>query len=415
MPAAGPRVRPPRWRRLGVALVAALWLAGAHADETPQIRPETYQRLQTVEKLLDRQKYGEAEKWLRQMLPAVEGIAYEEAVVLRLWAAVHLEQEQYAEAAERLARCLETGGLPEAQQRRVVYDLGQLYVTTGQYEKAVARLRAWLAEAEEPPAKAYLMLGRAHAELEQLRPAAEAVSEAIDRAGEPEENWYRFLLGLYFELEDLPACADLLERMVQYFPEKEDYWLQLAGVHQRQGHNEQALAVRELAYRQGLLDSERQILDLAALYRYLGAPQQAARLLEKEIAAGGVADTAEHWKRLANAWRQARENAKEAEALAEAAAGSGDPKLWLRLARAHREAGDWEAVVAAADRALAAGVEEPGQAHLLRGTAFVEMDKVGAARGAFAKARKAPESEKAAKRWLEYLDERERPLAEDRL
>jgi len=398
-----------------VALVAVFWLAGARAGETPQIRPETYQRLQTVEKLLDRQKYGEAEKWLGQMLPAVEGIAYEEAVVLRLWAAVHLEQGQYAKAADRLAQCLQTDGLPEEQQRRVVYDLGQLYVTTGQYDKAVARLEAWLAEAEDPPAKAYLMLGRAHAELGDLRPAAEAVANAIDRADEPKENWYRFLLGLYFELDDLPACTDVLERMVRHFPQKEDYWLQLAGVHQRQGRNEEALAVRELAYRQGLLDSQRQILDLVALYRYLGAPHEAARLLEKEIAAGRIADTAEHWKRLANAWRQAQENAKEAAALAEAAERSGDPKLWLRLARAHREAGDWQEVVAAADRALAAGLDAPGRAHLLRGTAFVEMDAIDAAREAFGKSRKDPESEEAAGRWLEYLDERERPLNEERL
>lgn len=412
MAAAGLRAGPPRWRRLLAALLAGLWLAGAPAAERPQISPATYQRLQTVEKLLDKRKYGEAEKWLRELLPAVEGSAYEAAVVLRLWAAVHMEREQYAEAAQRLERCLETGGLPDEQARRVEYDLAQLYVSTEQYEPAVERLTAWLAAADEPPAEAYLLLGRAQAELGRLRPAAQAMAEAIDRAETPKENWYRFLLGLYYELEDLPACAALLERMVEYFPEKRDYWLQLAGIHQRQGQHEKALAVRELAYRQGLLDSERQILDLAALYRYLGAPHEAARLLKREIAAGGVADTARHWKRLANAWRQARESAEEAAALAEAAERSGDPALWLRLARAHREAGAWRAAIEAADRAVAAGLEEKGPAHLLRGSAFVELEELEAAREAFAKARRDPDRRQAAQRWLEYLDELQTPLAE---
>ena len=200
--------------------------------------------------------------------------------------------------------------------------------------------------------------------------------------------------------------------MVRYFPEQKDYWLQLAGIYQRQDRNEEALAVRELAYRQGLLVKERHLLDLAALYRYLGAPHDAGRLLQREINAGRIADTAEHWKRLANAWRQARESRKEAGALKEAAKRSGDPQLWLRLARAQREAGAWRAVAKAAEQALKAGLEEPGQAHLLRGTAFVELDEMAAARRAFDKARQDPESREAAQRWLEYLDERETPLAE---
>ncbi len=63
----------------------------------------------------------------------------------------------------------------------------------------------------------------------------------------------------------------------------------------------------ELAYLNGLLSSEADLLNLAQLYAERDAPYKAAQLLEKELQKGRLKANRKTWEQTANAWQLARE------------------------------------------------------------------------------------------------------------
>lgn len=144
-------------------------------------------------------------------MAGVKAASYEQAIVLRTLASVYALENNYVKAAKYLEQCTATKMLPENQQQEAMLNLGQLYMATVQYQKAIKILTVWLAEGGESNQQVLVLLANAHAQLKQYRKALPYIERAIKQAKKPKEGWLQLNLALYYELENYPAAARILQ------------------------------------------------------------------------------------------------------------------------------------------------------------------------------------------------------------
>ena len=211
---------------------------------------------------------------------------------------------------------------------------------------------------------------------------------------------------MHYERESWRACIPLIKDMLRLFPERQAYWSQLAGVHLALKDYAAATTALELAYRDGALKHERELIQLARLYLHTGMPHKAARLLEQQLELGRIADTSAHQKLLARSWSSSGERDQAILALERTIGTSAAPMIRLQLAQWYIEAERWKA----AEELLATVVENTeenrlkAQGWLLIGIARYEQKKIPAAQNAFNHASQLPTTREAASQWLEFLN-----------
>jgi tetratricopeptide (TPR) repeat protein len=383
-----------------------LWLPNACADERPSVSQQTYRVLQEAQELLDEGRSAQAVQRLEALAEQTVHAPYEQAVALQSLANAHIERGDYAAAIPPLQRSIELAALPAEAQQRARYNLAQLYMATQRFSSAIAQLEHWFEQAQAPPAEAFLLLGSAHLQLKQYRRAIEPLRRAIALSRQPNEGWYQSLLGAYYESEQYPEAVKLLHRMLHLFHDSADYWRQLAGIELLRQRYGEALAVMELAYLNGRLSSERDLLNLARLYTQRDAPYKAAQLLEQELQEGRIEAGRKTWEQTANAWQQARETERTVAALEQALSFEPGPPLTLRLARLYLEVERWDDAERTLRRFLgehSGESEQIDRAWLLLGIACHENHAPEAARQAFEQALRFTETRDQAEQWLSYL------------
>ena len=108
---------------------------------------------------------------------------------------------------------------------------------------------------------------------------------------------------------------------------------------------------------------------------------------------------------LSQAWLMASEPKRAMDPLAKAAELSESGELFLRLARLHMDAYEWDEADAAAKSALdKGGLRQEGHAWLLRGMAAARNERFSEARDRFVKASRFDETKKYASQWLGYVE-----------
>lgn len=407
MNALSPRRHKPSRNGLVAALLisVALGLVSSHAAAAGKsLSPHTYKTLTTTQQLMEQGAYNDSLKKLGTLLDAPGLSNYEEAVVQQMLGHVQLSRESFAAAIKAFERSLALQQLPQTTEQQLRYNLGQLYLTGEQPDKAITILEAWFDDEPAPSAQAHVLLAQAYAQEKQYRKAIPLLETANSLSNTPHAEWYEALLAMHYELQAYRDCVPLLKKMIRLFPRQTGYWQQLAGVHMALNNQDAALSALELAFRQDALNSEQEVIQLVQLYLSAGIPYKAARLLEQQMETGKISNTARHRELLAHAWTSARERKQAISALERAIQDDAKPELRLRLAQWYIEAEDWRAVT----RMLAPLEGEKNtyttsQARLLLGIAHFELGNTGAARAAFQRAREFPKTSKTAQQWLDFI------------
>lgn len=414
-----------RWARarsIGVALTVAAALASSALARDPRPTPSTetrkaqavsrwaFERLHAAHFALEQEKFDEAEQALQPMLSRNNLSDQEKALMWQALAYVHSAREDHEKAVDAFENSLASGGLPNEAALVITYNLAQLCVILERYERAVELFDLWFAEAARPNAGAHYMYAIAAMQIEQFPKAIAHAEQAVEKSKAPRESYLQLLLALYFEVKDYTKAAGVLSQLAANFPKK-IYWKQLSAVHAELGDNAKALATLEIAYLQGLLDEEGELLNLAQLYLYNDLPAQAATVMDEALAAGTVDGDAVAWQILADSWLQARERDKARAPLERAAELSTDGQLYVRLAQIHLGDEEWAAARRALARAMEkGGLRNSGQIQLLLGIAHTGEQHWSEAECAFQAAMRHPDAERMATAWLANL-EREQVLA----
>ena len=392
-------------------LVAALLISvtlcstsGQAAAGGKTLSPYTYKTLTSAQQQMEQGADNDSLKTLGTLLDAPGLSNYEEAVVQQMLGHVQLNRESFAAAIKAFERSLALQQLPPDTEQQLRYNLGQLYLTREQPDRAIAILEDWFDRETAPSAQAHVLLAQAYAQKKQYRKAIPLLETANSLSNTPHAEWYEALLAMHYELQSYRDCVPLLKEMIRLFPRQTGYWQQLAGVHMALDDQDAALSALELAFRQDALNSEQDVLQLVQLYLSAGIPYKAARLLEQQMKTGKISNTARHRELLAHAWTSARERKQAISALERALQDEAKPELRLRLAQWYVEAEDWHAVT----RMLAPldggkSTYTTAQARLLLGIAQFELGNTDAARSAFQRAREFPKTSQSAQQWLDFI------------
>jgi tetratricopeptide (TPR) repeat protein len=411
--------RPGRSLRLALALLLGVGLAlapapEAHAKESKEEKRENFaagewafKKLSAAHEALAEEKYGEARGLLDQMAKRKGLNKHEQALMWQTYGYIESSQEQYEQAVASFEKCLALDALPESAALGTQYNLGQLYMQVERFEDAVKTLEDWIRQVENPAASAHFLLAMANAQLEDWKAALPYARQAVELAKKPNESYLQLLLALEFELKNKKRVASVLEVLIAHFPKK-NYFMQLSGAYGELGQDKRVLATLELAYLQGMLDRESELLNFAQAYLYHEIPYRAAQVLEKGLADGIISEDSENWELLGNSWLHAREFDAALEPLRRAAALSGEGNLYVRIGQVHVERDESKQALAALEKGIAkGGLDNPGNAYLLLGITHTGAKRFGAARDAFAKAGNYEKSRKAARGWIKHVEHQE--------
>ena len=408
----------------------ALPVAGvAYAEEQAKEKPATrrtqalnnkvYEKLQAAQKAIEEKNVKEALSILDDLQSAKKLNDYELANVLNLYAFIYYSQENYAKAVDAYKKIIGLAEAPEGTVTQARYSLAQLYFVTEQYREGVDALKAWFAETESPGASAYMLMAQGLYQLKDYNGALKNVETAISMYKEsgkvPKENWYGLQRFLYYEKDDFKKVIEILDELLVYYPKKQ-YWIQLSAMWGELKNDSRQLASLETAYVQGLLDKDKELVNLTYLYMANEVPYKAAKVLDKAINEKKVEATSKSLELLGNAWRAAQEVKKAIPEMAKAASKSDSGDLWARLCNIYLDNDEFKNAVEACDKGLAkGGVKRPDTAYLVKGMAYFNLKQYEAARKAFLQAAKDERSKSYADQWLKFMEkelERQRSLEE---
>lgn len=375
------------------------------ADGTKgRVSERTYKQLSRVHELMQTQRYGEALAGLDRMKSRVRHKPYEQALVLQTYGYIYARQERYQQAVDALDACLSLKVLPELVSISTLYTLAQLQLAVADYPAAAVSLERWFKLTKEPTAEAHGLAGGAYAQSKRYAEAATHLEKALSLAASPNERWYRQLLGIYYHSGKYTRAASLLQQMVVLFPKQKDYWMQMSSVYRELGKDSQALAALELAYDQGLITAEEDLLSLINYYRYLGLPQKAGDLLAKGLRQGTITSSAEHWGLLTDVWVRARETDLALEASEKALQKTNQADIRLKQAQLLAIREEWPAVIDAITVALQnPDLSSPGSAHLLEGIAHYQLRQTEKALASFRNAAAFDTTRNQANQWIRFI------------
>ncbi len=385
---------------------------GVERDVKAQALDEnTYKQLSNIYEDLGEEKYAEAENDLERLLGKTKDGSYAQAIVLQALGHAAASQEDYNKALEYFQRSVDINALPDRQHYQMIYSVAQLLIARERYREGLEKLDLWfcVTPPENITANAYLLKASGNVELENYPVALSAINKAIEMEDNPKENWYQMKLGIQFEIDDLPAAANTLETMLNFWPDKETYWKQLSSIYLNIKQENKALSVLALAYRNGMLDTSQEVLQLSSLYQLRSVPYQAAKVLEDGINDGVVESNKKYWEQTANAWYQARELEKALAAYEKAGQFSDDGSIDMRRAYILVDRQEWPDAKEALRRAIEKGglkESETGNAYLLIGMAEMNLDRLDAADEAFNDASRYTATRNAARQWIEQVEQR---------
>ncbi len=397
----------------GLVLLSCCTLANAQEEErkikqTVSMSQQVYEKLTKIQEFVEAENYTGAETLMREMRANAKLSPYEKAQVWNLSGYSYYLQERYTDAINAYEQVMQQPELPEALLLSTLKTMAQLQFTVEDYPTALATVRRLMAAVVEPSADVYMLEGQALFQMEKYKEALGPIRKAVDmfRAqGEtPRENWLLLLRVCYFELKDYDNMIGVVKELIQYYP-KDSYILTLAGVYSELGNTKKQLALTEVLYEKGLLNTNSNITNLANLYLLHGLPYKAAQVLEKGINDRIVEGNDRNLRLLSQAWYQAREDQKAIPPLRLAAETAKDGELYVRLAQAHINLDQWKEASAAANEALRlGGLKRDDQANIMLGMALFNQKLLEQARVAFERAKKDQRSARAADQWIQYVD-----------
>jgi tetratricopeptide (TPR) repeat protein len=376
--------------------------------QTVAMSQQVYEKLTAIQEAVEAKDYASAENLLRELRANEKLSDYERAQIWNLSGYSYYLQEKYPEAINAYEQVLRQPELPEALTLSTLKTMAQLQFTIEDYETALQTVRRLMAAVPEPSADVFMLEGQALFQLNRYKEALTPIKTAVDMFREqgqaPKENWLLLLRVCYFELKDYNNMLEVVKELVTYYP-KDTYILTLAGVYSELGDTKKQLALTEVLYEKGLLNTNGHITNLANLYLLHGLPFKAAEVLEKGMKDQFVEENERNLRLMSQAWYQAREDEKAIPPMARAARMAQDGDLYIRLAQAHINLEQWGDAVDAVNSALSAGgLKRTDQAYIMMGMSFFNQKRLEQARDAFQKASRDQRSAKAAEQWIAYVD-----------
>lgn len=375
-----------------------------------------WKQLNVIYEKVSEEEYEEAYEDLQRMLGRAGRDTYLQAILNQALAQVEWSRGNYTKSLEYFEKAVKLDTLPDPAHFTLMYQIAQLYFMQDRYDEALEKMDLWFCKSppEEVTSAAYVLQASIYARKEDYAGALQAIDSAISLDENPEEPWYQLKLAAHYELEQFPRAAETLEIMIARWPERKVYWTQLSQIYFRLKQDDRALAIQALAYRNGLLDKQADLLYLSSLYSHSQVPYKAAEVLQAGIETGVVEASRYHWTVVAESWYAAEELEKSLLAYEKAGGVADDGDIDLRRGYILIDLERWLDALKSLDRALEKGgldERKTAEAYLLRGMAQFNLGNFEKAGSDWARASRNDKTRDAARQWINHLREEQRRRA----
>ncbi|PHR55296.1 MAG: hypothetical protein COA47_14230 [Robiginitomaculum sp.] len=406
-------------RTIGTALIAVFALAAlsapAEAQRNRKDQPKAEGRVLTSkvgESVLAAQELLQAEPPNHREAVAVlnkvlgrEGLTpYERAICLQMRGQAKYGSGDVRGTISDWEGAIRTGALTPPEVNGMMPNIGQLWISEGQYVKGATILETWLNGGGKANERIHMMVAAAWSQADQYRKALPHGEAAFRMASPKKKKHFDLLNFLYNSLNMYGKQATLLEQQVSIWPDDKKIWRSIASLKAQANKSRDAFEINKMMYLNGMLTTESELLALTQYYSYYEVPYRGARILEREMNAGRVSKNPKNLKLLSDMWRQSREYEKAIPVLTQAARSATNGLLFEQLGEAYFAETRYEEAEKAFRQALSkGGLKKPGNVYVLIANSLYERDRPRDAMAEFKKGLNYSHSRKTADGWIKFI------------
>ncbi|EKA7354314.1 tetratricopeptide repeat protein [Vibrio vulnificus] len=381
-------------RILTLLLTQWLWQPGALAASGTNVSQYTARVMQNAQQLADNNALADA---IAKLNSAEVSRPDDVAALSKLLGIYYWQAEQFTRSIASLEKALSFELFTFEEEWVTRRMLTQLYLTQGDYKKAIPQLNKLLKQVpeNESAAEIWRYLAQAQYSVENWRETIDATKGFQRVENKPDTTILSLALAAHVQLEQWKSVIPLAKQLIDLEPSNKNWWLQAYNAYLNLGQEKSALDMLTLIELQGLELNEAETKSLAYLYAAQGIYQKAAQTLARiensQQDPKLIKLQAQYWQ-AAKEWQQAL-------------------KFWQRLAKQESQY-QWE--VAILENQLQryqqvlislAEMDNPQRqfdAQLLKINALYRLERIDQA---YAQAKKADalRSTKQTQNWLKFL------------
>ena len=372
----------------------------------------TYGYLKRVNDFLSEGDYENAEKELSIISKRyfVNEQSYERSLINQLWGNLYATTGDYQKAVDAYEASLRFRKIPLITNLQVRTNLAQCYFQIKDFNKVIEILLTYKNIAEprgqEFSPQNMILLGIAYYYIENFDEAYFYISAANDNSIKYKEDWLKYELALAVKLNKINDAIDVGQILVYINPDKKEYWKQLSGLYYTQAKDSESLAGLELAFDNELLAENKEYQDLARYYLYKGLPQKAVKVLQDGFNKQKLDINKENFELLADSYFIARDRKNGITYLEKSLSLEPDPDVAFKIARFGFEDENWTLADKFFNKALDMGWDKtPGRIELLLGITQYELGNFEKSLSFFSIALEKDDTKTAAEGWISYIDE----------
>ena len=213
--------------------------------------------------------------------------AFDKAYLARFLGSLYVEKNP-EKAIKYLKEAIKPDILSFTDQAAALRNLADLSIMAKKYQDAIGYYNKWLDFTGELDPNVEMRIANCFYEMKQFNKVIAPADRAIAHFKEPKKEPYIMKYASYYELKQTKKVIEVLEEAVVIFPKEKTFWVQLGNFYSADEQFAKALAVIDMAYKQGYLTTENEIKLLANLYNNNNVPYKAAATLEKHMKSGLV-------------------------------------------------------------------------------------------------------------------------------
>jgi len=277
---------------------------------------------------------------LQSTITSPELSPFERSTIYQMLGQWSYELDRSVEAQQNFENAINAGGLLPSETDNIRLIIPQLMIENGQYREGATRLENFLnSGAQQKPAHIDLLVN-AWVQAEDYRRALPWAEKWFNAANPKERRHFDLLNFLFNNLGMQGRQADIVKEMINRWPEDKTLWDAWVYMLDSGGREQEAFEVTKMLYLGGGLTDENDLLKVVNYYSYYDMPYQAAEILEREIKANRIKETATTLTQLSTLFRSAREYKRAIPILEKAARQSGDKDIYAALGEAHYNEGE---------------------------------------------------------------------------
>lgn len=326
---------------------------------------------------------------------------YAQGFALQIIANAKFSDQNYKGAIEDYKKLLDLNSLPNDGHFDAMFNLVNAYVADEQYQAAMDELKVWREQGKRETADSYALEGNIDYRLEKYPEAIAAIKKAQSMTDKPKDSWNSILMASYSASGQGGQAAGVIEQQLAKDPNNKKLMHDAIVVYVQSNQYDKAIALLDRQHSQGLLTEESDYKLAAQLYDQSEKPAQGAKLLKEGFDKGIVKPSYEMYKLLGDSFALGQDDKSAVDAYAKASPLAKDGYVdYVRGSLLLNNDRPKEAVEALKQAVAKGGLKKPGEAYILLGDAYNQLDAHGDAVAAWQKAKGYPESEKMAQQRL---------------